>query len=341
MAHPLHQGLARRKDQVLSAVIDDYIQTAEPVASRTLARRYGFGLSAATLRNELADLEELGFLDKPHTSAGRVPSDKGYRYYVDRLLVKPALSPADVAHIHQALGARVREIEWFLHQTAKLVSDATHYPALVLTVKAPTARVARLSFTPLSRDAGILVVTTDTGRVENRVVLVPDDVEAAQLAALADELSAELAGVPLGELADRLARHLDREARALEELVVWLQADDRLDGGASAVGVVKLAQYPEFRDVNRLRAVWELLEQPPVVERLFGETPAGGVTVRIGAELPVAELADLSVVVASCEVGRQVMGQVAVVGPRRMEYGRVVAILEQVVGELSHVLNWL
>jgi heat-inducible transcriptional repressor len=332
--------LAPRKDQVLSAVIDDYILTAEPVASRTLARRHDFGLSAATLRNELADLEELGFLDKPHTSAGRVPSDKGYRYYVDRLLIKPDLSVAEVARIHQALDARVREIEWFLHQTAKLVSEATRYPALVLAPRTPSARVARISFTPLGRDAGILVVTTDNGRVENRVVMVPEDVEGARLAAMAEELSAEVAGVPLEDLADRIARHLDREARVLEELVLWLKAETWEDTVASAYGAVKLAQYPEFRDVNRLRLVWELLEQPDVVERLFEDAPPGQVTVRIGTELPIGALSDLSVVVATCEVGRHVMGQVAVVGPRRMEYGRVLAVLERVVGELSTVLNW-
>lgn len=334
-------ALSLRKDRVLSAVIDDYIRTAEPVASGMLARRHDFGLSPATIRNDLAALEDRGLLDKPHTSAGRVPSDRGYRYYVDRLVKKHPLTAPDLARIRQALSTRVREIEWFLHQTAKLVSEATSYPALVVTPRSEWARVARLSFTPIGADAGVLVVQTDSGRVENRVLAMPQGVDAHTIQALADEVSRDLGGVALSEVADRLARSFDRHARILEEIWEWLSVRAAEDREPVLYGAMKLARQPEFQDVEHLRSVVELLEQVAVVERLFGEAAEEPMTVRIGREVPVPELSDLSVVVATCQAAGQVLGQVAVIGPRRMEYGRVMAVMEQVVAELSQVLNWL
>ena len=335
------EALSLRKDRVLSAVIDDYIRTAEPVASGTLARLHDFGLSPATIRNDLAALQDQGLLDKPHTSAGRVPSDRGYRYYVDRLVVREPMADAALAHIRQALSTRVREIEWFLHQTAKLVSEATSYPALVVTPRAERARVTRLSFTPIGVDAGVLVVHTDAGRVENRVLAMPEGVDARTIERLAAEVSADLGGVALQDVADRLARSFDRHARILEEIWEWLSVRTAEESDPVLFGAMKLLRQPEFQDVERLRSVVELLEQVPVVDRLLGGAGGDAMSVRIGREVPVPELSDLSVVAATCHAAGQVLGQVAVIGPRRMEYGRVMAVLEQVVVEVGQVLSWL
>jgi len=211
----------------------------------------------------------------------------------------------------------------------------------VLTPRPARARVARLSFTPLGRDAGVLVVQTDTGRVENRVLAMPEGVDARTIKTLADEVSRDLGGVLLTEVADRLKRSFDRHARILEEIWEWLSVRTAEEEEPVLYGAMKLARQPEFQDVERLRAVVESLEQGAVVERLFGAVPDQGTTVRIGREVPVEELNDLSVVVATVHAGGHPLGQVAVVGPRRMPYGRVLAVMEQVVDEVSRVLSWL
>ncbi|MCL8206770.1 MAG: heat-inducible transcriptional repressor HrcA [Actinomycetia bacterium] len=334
-----------RKARVLSAVIDDYIASAEPVASRTLARRHAFGLSPATLRNELADLEEEGYLDKPHTSAGRVPSDKGYRYYVDRLLVRPALDPEAVRRIREAYRARVREVEWFLHQTAKVVSAATRYPSLVVGPALGAARLRRLSFVPLAPGTAVVVVETDSGWVESRVVSVPDELDAAQLERIARLLSEELGGVPLAEIASQrlsqLVARLGRYAAFVEELLEWIQAAEADEHHVTVEGALRLLDQPEFHNPERVRHVWDRLGEDAVVRELFEGTQEDGVAVRIGRELPVPDLTDLSVVSVRYRLGGRAVGQVAVVGPRRMDYGRVMVVLEEVAEALSQALNWI
>jgi heat-inducible transcriptional repressor len=335
-----------RKAKVLSAVVDDYITSGEPVGSRTLARRYGFGLSPATLRNELADLEDLGYLDKPHTSAGRVPSDKGYRYYVDQLLVPRPLSPEDVATIRRAYASRVQEVEWFLRQTARLVSAATHYPAVVMAPPLSAARLTRLSLVPVGSGAALMVVETDDGLLEHRIVDLPPGLDPRTLVRIAGAISEELQGAPLADIASRrltqLERRLGRHAAFLEELLALFEPSAGPGEQIALEGVPELLEYQEFRDAERIRQVWALLQEDRVMNGLLlstlREPRDGAVTVRIGAEVPVQELHDMAVVAVNWRLGRDAVGRLAVIGPRRMNYGRVLTVLEYVSAELRRAL---
>ena len=335
-----------RKAKVLSAVVDDYISSAEPVGSRTLARRYAFGLSPATLRNELADLEDLGYLDKPHTSAGRIPSDKGYRYYVDQLLVPRPLSREDVLQIRRAYEVRVQEVQWFLHQTARLVSAATHYPTLVMAPPLSEVRLARLSFVPVGARSAVMVVETDDALLEHRIVQVPDGVDPQALVDIAAQISRELQGAPLSDIGTtrlaQLERRLGRHAEFLEELLALFEPREATGEQITVEGVPKLLEYPEFQDVERVRQVWGLLSQDRVMHRLLLDPDRrtnDHVTVRIGAELPMDELHDMAVISVNWHIGRHAVGRLAVVGPRRMDYGRVMTVLEQVSQELRRAFG--
>jgi heat-inducible transcriptional repressor len=332
-----------RKAQVLSAVVADYIRSAEPVGSRTLARRYGFGLSAATLRNELADLEDLGFLDKPHTSAGRVPSDKGYRYYVDKLLVRPGLTAEEAQRIRRAYHQRVQEVQWLLHQTARLVAESTRYPALVMAPPLSQVRLERLSFVPVAAGSAVMVVETDGGLVQHRLVGVPAGLKANELSAMAEEFSRELRGVPLNEVAGLrlpdLERRLGRHGVFLEELLSLFEASDAETDQVTLEGLRQLLDYPEFHSVERVREVWGLLTEDAVMHGLLMGANDRELTVQIGRELPVAALQELAVVSVSYRLGGHVVGRVAVVGPRRMDYGHVMSVLEQVSEELNRALE--
>jgi heat-inducible transcriptional repressor len=333
-----------RKARVLAAVVDHYLASAEPVGSRTLARRDGFGLSAATLRNELADLEEWGYLDKPHTSAGRVPSDKGYRYYVDRLLVRPSLSADEADRIRSAYRAHVREASWFLQQTARLLSAVSGYPAVVMMPPMSAVHVRNLMLVPLGDRGTALVMETDGGLVAHRMLSVPPDVTPADLAHMTAVLSRELAGIPLTEVAhlhlSRLERELGTHAAFAEEVLALLPGGSAsAEPVATVEGFETLFGLPEFHEVSRIRAVWELLSQNTVVGRLLAGMGDEPLAVRIGEELAGVQISDLSVVGAALSTGGQVLAHVAVVGPRRMNYGHVLAVVEQIATEWNRALG--
>ncbi|MBX5466808.1 MAG: heat-inducible transcriptional repressor HrcA [Firmicutes bacterium] len=333
-----------RKQKVLATLIDDYIATAEPVGSRTLARKYAFGVSPATIRNEMADLEELGYLEHPHTSAGRIPSDKGYRYYVDRLMRPSALDPDVIEQIRATYRVRVRELQWFIHQTARLVAEMTAYPTVVLAPPLHEARLWDLRVVAIEPETVVLVLRTDTGIIQNRTLALPEGLDAKDVAAMAADFTTRFRGTLLAELQERvldgLSHQLGHSWRLWEELLGWLaEAPDEAER-VTLGGALNILNYPEFRDVSKVRRVLSFLETEAAIDSLLTRRPEHGVLALIGSEIDREDIQDCSVVMASYELGHKVVGTLMVVGPKRMEYRRVYAILETVSEELSRVLNW-
>lgn len=331
-----------RKRRVLEALIDDYIATAEPVGSRTLARKYGLGVSPATIRNEMADLEELGYLEQPHTSAGRVPSDKGYRFYVDEIMRPTILDMAERERIRHAYQVRVRELHWFIHQTARLVSELTQYPSLVVAPPVTQAVLADLSFVSLGADTVLMVLKTSTGMVENQTLVLPDDFDAEKIRALAEEFTQEFRGVNIEELKDRILDPLQGDIKRYQELwqmaLKWVTGRDGDEDKVSLAGPLTILNYPEFHDVEKVRRVLGFLEKETAVE-LVSRYFADGVQVVIGAESSLDDIQDCSLVTATYRLGGSVVGHLLVLGPKRMQYNRVTSIVEAVSEELSRVLN--
>lgn len=331
-----------RKQRVLEALIDDYIATAEPVGSRTLARKYGIGVSSATIRNEMADLEELGYLEQPHTSAGRVPSDKGYRYYVDEIMRPTRLNARDRERIRHAYQVRVRELHWFIHQTARLVSELTLYPSMVVAPPLAQALLADLSFVPLGSDTVLMVLRTSTGMVENQTLAVPDEFDADKLWALAWDFTQEFRGVSLDELKNRILDPLQGDINRYQELwqlaFKWVTGRDGDDDKVSLAGPLNILNYPEFRDVEKVRRVLGFLETKTAVE-LVSRYFSDGVQVVIGAESSLDDIQDCSLVTATYRLHGSVVGHLLVLGPKRMQYNRVTSIVEAVSEELSRALH--
>lgn len=333
-----------RKQRVLELLIEDYVNTGEPVGSRTLMRKYQLGVSSATIRNEMADLEDEGYLEHPHTSAGRVPSDKGYRYYVDQLLEKTGLDDALIQWIQASYRARVREITWFMHQTAKLVSDITAYPTLVMAPRLSEARLAELSLIPMRPGLAVLLLRMDSGLIESQTVAVPEELAATDLTAMARDLSSSIEGVPIRNLENAiwrqfkgdLARHRQFWEEMIQRLIEVANDEERM----AVSGTRNMLNYPEFRDVDRLGRVLGFFEKETEIDRLVSGRPPQGIEVMIGGELPFNDIQDCSVVTAAYRMGHQVVGRVLVLGPRRMHYGRVIAVLEAVSEELSRALEW-
>lgn len=335
------QRMDARKERILRAIIDDYILTAMPVGSRTISRKYETSLSSATIRNEMSDLEELGYLAQPHVSAGRVPSNKAYRLYVDQLLDKSSVDEDQAAR--QYFSSRVRQMEDVITSAAQAISEITRYTAVVMMPKQLELRVSCLQLVPMPRGNALLVIVTDTGAIQDTVIKVSEKLDGDGLYAISRSLTERLAGRTLQEVQEMLgvyARMMGGDARVLEgvaSLAAQMEkqsATDTLTVGGSH----NILNYPEYSDVEKARSFLSALEEKErLLELLSGSE--GAFTVRIGPETGIEEMADCSVVTASYQVGAGHRGAIGVIGPTRMPYEKVLSALSAIGSALSEMLG--
>ncbi len=335
-----------RQRSVLSAVVDEYVASVQPVGSKVLVQRYGLGCSPATVRSELAALEETGYVFQPHVSAGRIPTDSGYRAYVDDV-VRPRVAglPApEVERIRRHYETVERELGEVLHETSTLLSRLTSYVAVVVAPTLRRARIRRVTLVPLTSRRALVVVVTDSGQVADRAMEFEADVTADELAAVEAYLSGTLDGA-VGATAEsargRVAQMSGRESaialRALDEVLDCLaeaDADRVLTGGVAA-----LLAHPEFSDPATVRPLLVLLEDGlSMLQVLTDVMRTPEVEVRIGHENPSVALGHTSFVAA--RYGDDEMGGVVgVIGPTRMDYRRAMAAVKTVSDTLSGVLD--
>jgi heat-inducible transcriptional repressor len=331
-----------RKNKVLQAIIEDYVATAEPVGSRTIARKFQLGVSPATIRNEMADLEELGFLEQPHTSAGRVPSDRGYRYYVDCLMESRQVSASDEDMIRRTLERKARELDTLVRETARLLSDTTHLTAVISGPQLQKAHFRDLRLVPLGGDKAVLVYITDSGFIENQVLDLPVEVTMVELQRVSDVLTEQLRGQSVESLSKASIQALHTELhrygalleQTLQALTYKMEPGERQRlflGGAT-----HMLNQPEFRDVTKVRDLLTLLENEDLVSEVLSsadnvERPA----IQIGEEIKVRELTDCSVISATYRLGDEVIGRVGVIGPKRMEYARITGLVNAITRQLQ------
>lgn len=336
--------LDERKRRVLHALTDDYIETAEPVGSRNLARKHQLGVSPATVRNEMADLEEAGYLQQPHTSAGRVPSDKGYRYYVDELIDEWVPGRADGLAARREAQETRRAMEELIHDAARLLASATKYTSLVASPKLDASVFRHIELVPLDDTAVLAVFVSDPGFVQHRIIEVKQPVGDEQAARVARELNRRLFGIRMGDIGRDLLLVVEQalERDDLFEAVADLLVEGLGDRSADKVyleGTLNILNQPEFRDIERARALLALLEAQEALERVLNvATRSHGTQVLIGQENPVAELRDCSVVVAAYTLGGEVIGAIGVLGPTRMEYAKAMGMVQYMADHLSESL---
>lgn len=340
-------AIDERKAAILQAVVTDHIATAEPVGSGRIARRYRLGVSPATIRHEMAALEEMGYVSQPHTSAGRIPTDKGYRFYVDHLPRRGGLEMATSRAIGSFFGAGPHDVDELLHGTAGLLSKLTGYAAITLPPGPDSGRVLRAELVPVGSGVMLLVVG-DTGRVDKRVLDLGMEPDERVVRRASDLLAGRLAGLTYEEAGERaagLAREIAREERRLMSEVA--QEIRRLpDAEASHVhigGMANIADEASFERRETLARLVEALEERATVQDVLAAASdaMGEVIVRIGHENTLRALNEASLVVAWYGAGRRPVGAVAVVGPTRMEYARAMSTAGAVAGRLSDLLAGL
>ncbi len=323
-----------RKKKILQLIIEDYISTAEPVGSRTIARKYDLGISPATIRNEMSDLELLGYLEQPHTSAGRVPSAQAYRFYVDSLIEPGSLTDNDMALINSWYTERRRNIDDIFQSTAKILSRMTQNVSMVLANKDTGAVFRYIKFLPLDSSHAILCIVTDDGNVDNCVVEIPLGMRPEEMDYLAGRISRVLEGKELSEISDELlsALHMDvAEDKVL--FTSFLQAIKRMSRKQNEQrvflgGTKQLLNQPEFRDVERVKSLLGILEEEKVVRDLLVAGEDSGLKITIGTENKFTGIQDCSMVQATYRLNGKIVGTMAVLGPTRMEYGKVITVMD-------------
>jgi heat-inducible transcriptional repressor len=328
-----------RKARVLRAVVEEHIETGLPVGSRVIAKRYRLGVSSATIRNEMADLEDTGYLDKPHTSSGRVPSDRGYRFYVDELMPKKGLTAEESRAVESLFRTRIRDVVSFLRETVRLVSETSNYLGFVFGPEGEAVTFRSIHLLPASSDKALLVLVTDIGFVETCLIEM-SDASKDELQSMSEILSRNLTGVTMDQVADRayslLREETSRYAMVVEQVVEFLRSVTMSDGDRLYVGSpVNLLNLPEFRDVDRLKGVISAIETNGIIQTLLTKsTDEADPAIRIGAENEVEAIKDISMVYGTFSAGRT-EGKIGILGPKRMDYGRAVAIVSMFEEKLS------
>ena len=343
--------LSERQKMILRMIVEDYIQSAEPVGSRSISKHVDMGLSAATIRNEMADLEEQGYLEQPHTSAGRVPSQQGYRYYVDHLLqLGERLKQEEISKMKMLFSERVDEIEKVAQQTALYLSTFTQYTAVVLGPQVYDNTLRSLQVVPITEHSAVLLVVTSTGQVQNKTVSFPDDISLSQVEQLVRLLNEKLVGIPIYQMRSRIFEEISREvARQMRDFEEAQRILDRLlnvivsekDGKVFLGGTTNMLLQPEFHNVEKAKSVLSWLEHHDLVSKalLQESMTSAPLSVRIGGENELSMLQNCSLVTATYRIGEDPVGVIGIIGPTRMEYGRVIRVLDYLSKEMTQLVT--
>lgn len=331
--------LNERKRTILKSIIDDYIQSAQPVGSRTIARKHELGLGSATIRNEMADLEELGYITQPHTSAGRIPSDKGYRFYVENLMQIHSLAKGEMVIIRNAMDEKIEEINQLIRRASNIISNITGYTAVVMSPQLSKTVIKSVQLLNINERRTLVVVVAGGGIVHNRLINHEKTIGNIHLARLNQAFNIIISGKTIDQISMPMIRDLQKDMNIPSEVVMPIfeaiedcvrkieTADVYLDG------ITNILNYPEFNDLIKAREVLDLLKEKDIISQLALEASKKQLDFRIGSENEINEMKDLSIITTIYGREGKDMGTIGVIGPTRMTYGKVVSSIKY-IGEL-------
>ena len=333
--------LTERKKQILRAIVDSYIRTAEPVGSKTISQLPGMDFSSATIRNEMADLTSMGLLEQPHTSAGRVPSAAGYRLYVDELMQDYRLSMDETKTINQAMEVKMQEVDKMISQVGKLVSKMTDLPAYAVAARSSQRTVKRFDLILAEAGSFILVVMLSDNQVQNKLIRLPLDVSQEDLRLLSAVLNASLTELTADEITPELLAKVTRSAAGAASLVpvivdYTVELLKKTHSEVYMTGQAKLLGQPEYHDVEKAQEVLTSLDED-VISNLPATLSSGTTQILVGPENVAKELKDSSVVITKFDIGDGMQGMIGVVGPTRMDYAKITARLSYFAENLGRM----
>ena len=339
-------AITKRQMLILKAIVDDYILTGIPVGSRTLSKREDIRVSSATIRNEMADLEESGYLEQPYTSAGRMPSEKAYRLYVDTLMRVSSLSKEEIHLIHAYLNSRLNQLENVIEATAKVLSELTNLTSIVLSPQLSKTELKRVQLVRISGKRVLAIFVFNTGIVKNVFINVPEDIDERYLEMLSNILTEKMSHHLLDDALHevRQAMHTEIESNRLfmENLLESVSSTIQPTRGKDVVlgGTQNLFRHPEYRDVERAKSFLSLLETKDALYDLLMQASNMEFTIRIGTENEIEELKDMSVITATYNIGGEKIGSFGVIGPTRMDYAKIYSILRFVGASINELFGY-
>ena len=338
--------LSERKRLILQAIVESHIQYGEPVGSKALTENQQLTCSSATIRNEMAELESMGYLEQPHTSAGRVPTELGYRFYVDTLSQKYRMTAMEIEQINRTLKQKIGELDGILESASRLVSNFTNYTAVAIKPKTNTAVIARFESAYIGEHSFVLVFLFADGTIKTKNIYTQLSVSQDELATFLQVLNLAFAGLTSDEIS--LSRIVEAE-RLLGDLAPLVhpsvkavyEAMSEVDGGALKIdGVNHLLEYPEYSDTAQLKKMLDMFEQKDNLMKLVSTADEGkDLQVHIGSENAIGAMKDSAFIYRTVRKGGKVLGAVGVIGPRRMDYSRVIAILNHLSDGITDVIG--
>ena len=342
----LNHELDDRKKKILQTIIKTYLETGEPVGSRTISKYTDLNLSSATIRNEMADLEDLGYIIQPHTSAGRIPSDKGYRWYVDKLMEE---KEQEVIEMQEQLLQKADKMDQILKQAAKVLATNTNYATMV---SAPTYNRNKLKFIQLSHvdeNQIIAVIVMEGNIIKNKIVTGGEPLSNENLLKLNMLLNTNLNGMSIDEInlgmIARLKEQAGTQSEVISDVLDAIASVIQLDNGMEIYtsGATNVFKYPELSDSQSAKEIINAFEEKQLLQEIVTETLSKdenrGIQVYIGNEAPVQNMKDCSVVTATYELGEGMHGTIGIIGPKRMDYENVMKTMKTLMNELDEIFH--
>lgn len=328
-----------RKKKVLQAIVEEYINTAEPVSSNALTNNYGLNYSSATIRNEMADLEKKGYLDKTHTSSGRIPSEKGYRYYVDELMKDDDISLEEIKYISSKLETKVNEIEELTKIAANTISEVTHYTTLSIGPKNDEQIIEEIKFVPLGQRMIMAVILTESGLVKETIIKFDEDITEKQVETVNYMFNQKLKGKPLetikGPLEDYLFDEMIYSVNVIKPIIEQIKKVIEEDSKIYLEGTNKSFDLPEFNSLEVAKNFVNVLDTKELMQDMLNSGFAQDINVYIGNENEKDELKDFSIVTFKHKVGNKDLGTIGIIGPKRMDYSKVISVMKYISKKLD------
>ncbi|MFW6269255.1 MAG: heat-inducible transcriptional repressor HrcA [Bacillota bacterium] len=340
--------IKERKKKILKAIIRKHILSAKPVGSRSLAKSYDFGISPATIRNEMADLEDMGYLKQPHTSAGRIPSDKGYRFYVDVLMDQSEVSSTQLKESLREFYKEKKGIEGIISGMVNMLSRLTRYTTMISEPELDKSKIKKVELIRVARKTLLIVFITDTGIVNNKIIKLEEDLSQDQLKQISRYLLKRLQNKTLMDLDDKfisqIAQDLMKRVNLSQRLFEIINGELNKIGKSTNIrvflgGTSYILDQPEFNDINVLKKVLKMLDHEENLRKLVQNLPEDDLEVKIGHENSLDEMKNCSIVCATYHLGNKAIGKIGVIGPTRMEYPRVISTVDIAADILGKIIS--
>lgn len=332
--------LSSRQLLILQVIIDEFIHSAQPIGSRAISKKEGISYSPATIRNEMADLEELGYLEKTHSSSGRIPSEKGYRFYVDHMLLPFHLSEKDQKLISAVFDHEYVDFEQVVQKSVEVLSDLTNYTSIILGPEVFEARLKQFQIIQLSKTSAVAILVTNKGHVEHRSFTIPAEISGSDLEKLVNILNERFYNIPIIQLYSRMQveignilnsyiTNVNLALKYLHEALFSQQPDNYYMSG-----MTNMLLQPEFNDVEKVHSIYSIIEKEDLMIDLLRATEQG-LKISIGQENEINEMQDLSLIKATYSLSGEQLGTIALLGPKRMDYSRVVSLINLLSNQMS------